>query len=212
RRQYTIHIKNLETGEVLRDVISGTSGGSVWANDNQTLFYTKNNPATLLTEKIMRHTLGADSDDEVVYHESDNTNYIGVSKAKSGKFIYIYSGGTLASETRYLDADDPMGTFKVFQPRMPEVLYSVTALADRFLIVTNQNATNFKLMECPFDKTGQEHWKEVIPHRPDVLLEDVDEFRDFLVVSERKNGLIQLAIRNLKDGSEHYLDFGEEAY
>src|SRR5690606_11850741 len=98
------------------------------------------------------------------------------------------------------------------QPRMPEVLYSVTALADRFLIVTNQNARNFKLMECPFDRTGQEHWKEVIPHRPDVLLEDVDEFHDFLVVSERKNGLIQLAIRNLQNGSEHYLDFGEEAY
>lgn len=213
RRQYTIHVKNLETGEVLRDAIPGTSGGSVWANDNRTLFYTQNNPATLLTEKIMRHTLGADSDgDGVVYHESDNTNYIGVGKAKSGKFIYIYSGGTLSSETRYLDADDPMGTFKLFQPRMPEVLYSVTALADRFLIVTNQNATNFKLMECPFDQTGQEHWKEVIPHRPDVLLEDVDEFRDFLVVSERKNGLTQLAIRNLKDGSEHYLDFGEEAY
>jgi len=213
RRQYTIHIKNLETGEVLKDAVPGTTGGSVWANDNRTLFYTKNNPTTLLTEKIMRHTLGADNEgDGVVYHESDNTNYIGVSKAKSGKFIYIYSGGTLSSETRYLDADDPMGTFKVFQPRMPEVLYSVTALADRFLIVTNQNAKNFKLMECPFGQTGQEHWKEVIPHRPDVLLEDVDEFRDFLVVSERKNGLTQLAIRNLQDGSEHYLDFGEEAY
>lgn len=213
RRQYTIHVKNLETGEVLSDAIPGTSGGSVWANDNRTLFYTKNNAATLLTEKIMRHTLGSDSDnDQVVYHESDNTNYIGVGKAKSGKFIYIYSGGTLSSETRYLDAEDPMGTFKIFQPRMPEVLYSVTALADRFLIVTNQNAKNFKLMECPFDRTGQEHWKEVIPHRPDVLLEDVDEFRDFLVVSERKNGLIQLAIRNLTDGSQHYLDFGEEAY
>ncbi len=213
RRQYTIHIINLETGEILQDAIPGTSGGSVWANDNRTLFYTKNNPATLLTEKIMRHTLGTDTgEDGIVYHEPDNTNYIGVGKAKSGKFIYIYSGGTLSSETRYLDADDPMGTVKVFQPRMPEVLYSVTALADRFLIVTNQNAKNFKLMECPFDQTGQEHWKEVIPHRPDVLLEDVDEFKDFLVVSERKNGLIQLAIRNLKDNSEHYLDFGEEAY
>jgi len=213
RRQYTIHVKNLETGETLKDAIPGTSGGSVWANDNRTLFYTKNNPATLLTENIMRHKLGADTDnDAIVYHESDNTNYIGVGKAKSGKFIYIYSSGTLSSETRYLDADDPMGSFTVFQPRMPEVLYSVTALADRFLIVTNQNAKNFKLMECPFNQTGQEHWKEVIPHRPDVLLEDVDEFKDFLVVSERKNGLIQLAIRNLKDGSQHYLDFGEEAY
>ena len=214
RRQYTLHIKNLETGRILEDAIPGTSGSSVWANDNQTLFYTQNNPTTLLTEKIMRHRLGTETGhDEVVYHETDNTNYIGVSKAKSGRFIYIYSGGTLSSETRYLEADDPMGVFKVFQPRISNVLYSVTALADRFLIVTNQDAKNFKLMECPFDRTGHEHWKEVIPHRPDVLLEDVDEFKDYLVVSERKDGLIQLAIRNLKDGSEeHYLDFGEEAY
>ncbi|WP_245747694.1 S9 family peptidase [Parapedobacter koreensis] len=213
RRQYTIHVKNLETGELLTDAIPATSGGSVWANDNRTLFYTKNNPSTLLTEKIMRHTLGTDSrEDATVYHETDNTNYIGVGKAKSGKFIYIYSGGTLSSETRYLEADNPLGAFKVFQPRMKDVLYNVTALEDRFLIVTNQNATNFKLMECPLDQTGVANWKEVIPHREDVLLEDVDEFKDFLVVSERKDGLTQLAIRNLKDGSAHYLDFGEEAY
>lgn len=213
RRQYTIHVKNLETGELLPVAIAGTTGGSVWANDNKTLFYTKNNPSTLLTEKIMRHTLGTDSgQDVVVYHEQDHTNYIGVGKAKSGKFIYIQSGGTLSSETRYLRADDPLGTFKVFQPRMKNVLYDVTALEDRFLIVTNHNAKNFKLMECPLDQTGVEHWKEMIPHREDVLLEDVDEFKDFLVVSERKNGLVQLAIRNLKDGTQHYLDFGEAAY
>ncbi|WP_353127030.1 S9 family peptidase [Parapedobacter pyrenivorans] len=213
RRQYTIHVKDLETGTILADAIPGTSGGSVWANDNRTLFYTKNNPATLLTEKVMRHTLHADSKvDAVVYHESDNTNYIGVGKAKSGKFIYLYSGGTLSSEVHYLNADDPTGVFKVFQPRMKDVLYSVTALEDRFLIVTNQHAKNFKLMECPFDHTGIADWKEVIPHREDVLLEDVDEFKDFLVISERKNGLIQLAIRNLGEGSQHYLDFGEEAY
>ena len=213
RREYTIFIKDLATGELLTDAIQGTTGGSVWGNDNKTLFYTSKNAVTLLTEKIMRHTLGTDSNrDAVVYHESDNTNYIGVGKAKSGKYIYIYSGGTLSSEIRYLDANSPLDTFKVFQPRMKDVLYSVTALEDRFLIVTNQHAKNFKLMECPFDDTGVEHWKEVIPHREDVLLESVDEFRNFLVISERKNGLTQLAIRNLKDGAEHYLDFGEEAY
>ena len=213
RRQYTIQIKDIETGALMGDVIWGTSGGTVWANDNRTLFYTKNNPSTLLTEKIMRHTLGMNSgEDEVVYHETDNTNYIGVGKAKSGRFIYLYSGGTLSSEVRYLDADDPTGVFKVFQPRMKDVLYSVTALEDRFLVVTNQHARNFKLMECPFDRTGVEHWKEVIPHREDVLLEDIDEFKGFLVVSERKEGLIQLAVRNLGDGTQHYLDFGEEAY
>lgn len=213
RRQYTIHIKNLETGELLSDTMHGTTGGSVWANDNQTLFYVKNNPVTLLTEKIMRHTLGDRSGaDETVYHEPDNTNYIDVSKAKSGAFIYIYSGGTLSSETWYLDAGKPTGAFQVFQPRIRNVLYSVTALDDRFLVLTNHGAVNFRLMECPLDRTYAEHWTEVIPHRADVLLEDVDEFKNFLVISERKEGLIQLAVHNLADRTVHYVDFGEEAY
>lgn len=213
RREYVIHIKNLETGEILPDRIIRTSGGSVWAADNKTLFYTAKNPVTLLSEKIKRHTLGAPVDkDVVVYYEKDNTNYIGVWKSKDDQYIFIYSGGTLSSETRYLKADDPNGTFQVFQPRIKDVLYSVTPLKDKFLVVTNDNAKNFKVMETPLDKTGKENWKEYIPHRSDVLVEGIDEFENFIVVSERKNGLSQLAIRNLQDNSQHYLDFGEAAY
>ena len=213
RREYVIHIKNLETGEILPDRIIRTSGGSVWAADNKTLFYTAKNPVTLLSEKIKRHTLGAPVDkDVVVYDEKDNTNYIGVWKSKDDQYIFIYSGGTLSSETRYLKADDPNGTFQVFQPRIKDVLYSVTPLKDKFLVVTNDNAKNFKVMETPLDKTGKENWKEYIPHRSDVLVEGIDEFENFIVVSERKNGLSQLAIRNLQDNSQHYLDFGEAAY
>lgn len=150
--------------------------------------------------------------DPVVYEEKDNSNYIGVARAKSGKFIYIYSGATTSSETRFISADKPSDLFKVFQPRMKDVLYEVTALEDRFLILTNRDALNFKVMECPLDKTDIEHWKEVIPHRKDVLLEGIDEFKDFIVVSERKDGLTQLNIRSLRNGEEHYLDFGEAAY
>ncbi|MGJ1418133.1 S9 family peptidase [Sphingobacterium spiritivorum] len=213
RREYIVHIKNLETGKIMSDRISRTSGGTTWANDNKTLFYTAKNPVTLLSEKIKRHTLGTDEKNDVtVYHEKDNTNYIGVSKSKNGKYIMIYSGGTLSSEEYILNADDPNGAFKIFQPRIKDVLYSVTALEDRFLIVTNDNAKNFKVMECPLNKTGKENWKEMIPHRADVLVSDIDEFKDFLVISERKNGLTQLAVRNLKDGKQHYLDFGEAAY
>ncbi|SEG47246.1 oligopeptidase B [Sphingobacterium lactis] len=213
RREYVIHIKNLETGEILPDRIIRTSGGSVWAADNKTLFYTAKNPVTLLSEKIKRHTLGAPVDkDVVVYDEKDNTNYIGVWKSKDDQYIFIYSGGTLSSETRYLKSDDPNGTFQVFQPRIKDVLYSVTPLKDKFLVVTNDNAKNFKVMETPLDKTGKENWKEYIPHRSDVLVEGIDEFENFIVVSERKNGLSQLAIRNLQDNSQHYLDFGEAAY
>lgn len=213
RREYVIQFKNLETGELLADKIVRTSGGSVWASDNKTIFYTSKNPVTLLSEKIKRHTLGTDAgSDAVVYEEKDNTNYIGVSKSKNDQYIFIYSGGTLSSETRYIKADEPNAEFKVFQPRMKDVLYDVTPLADKFLIVTNDNAQNFKVMETPLDKTTKENWKEYIPHRQDVLVQGIDEFADYVAISERKNGLTQLAIRNLKDNSQHYLDFGEAAY
>lgn len=213
RRQYTIHIKNLETGEIYPDVIRGTSGSPCWANDNKTIFYTHNNPVTLLSEKIKRHVLGSKaSDDVVVYDEMDRSNYIGVGRAKNGKHIFIYSQATLSSEVRYLDANKPTSEFKVFQSRMKDVLYDITPLEDRFLIRTNLNAQNFRLMECPLDKTDTTSWKEVIPHRTDVLLEGVEEFKDFMVLSERKDGLVKLRIISLGDNKEHYLDFGELTY
>lgn len=214
RREYTIYVKNLETGDLLADKIDRTSGGSTWGNDNQTLFYTAKNPQTLLSEKIKRHVLGQPAaSDATVYEEKDKTNYIGVGKSKNGEHIMIYTGGTLSSEIWILDANKPRESFKVFQPRIKDVLYSVVPLADRFLILTNdEGAQNFKVMETPLDKTGKENWKEFIAHRSDVLISDIDEFKDFLVVSERKGGLTQMAIRSLADGSQHYLDFGEAAY
>jgi len=212
RRQYTIQVKDLETGAMLTDHIQNTEGDPVWAADNKTLFYTAKHPVTLLSEKIQKHRLGTDATkDPVVYEEKDKSNYIGVDKSKSGKYIFIYSSATLSSEARMIPADQPDAAFTVFTPRTKDVLYSVTPLADKFLILTNWNAKNFRLMECPLDQTGKEHWKEVIAHRNDVLVEGVDEFKDFIVISERKNGLAQLRIRNV-NGSEHYIEFEEPAY
>mgnify|MGYP003530056756 FL=1 len=213
RRQYTIYIKNLETGQILPDVVKGTSADPTWANDNKTFFYTSNNPVTLLGEKVKRHTLGTDAaSDATVYDEKDKTNYIGVSKSKNYKYIYVYSGGTLSSEIFYIDASVPTAPFTSFQPRIKDVLYDITPLADRFLIRTNKDAKNFKLMECPLDKTGVENWKDYIPHRTDVLLQGVEEFKDFIVVNERKDGLVKFRVKNLKVNSEYYIDFGEAAY
>ncbi len=213
RRQYTIHIKNLETGEILKDAIVNTQADPTWANDNKTLFYTSKNPVTLLSEKIKRHVVGTDpSQDVTVYEEKDKSNYIGVGKSKNNKHIAVYSYATLSSEIRFIDAATPTAAFKVFQPRMKEVLYDVIPLENKFLIRTNLDAKNFRLMECSLDKTEAANWKEVIPHRTDVLLESVEEFKDFVVLSERKNGLMNLRIRNLKDGNEHYINFGEPAY
>jgi oligopeptidase B len=214
RRQYSIYIKNLETGELLKDVIKNTAGDPCWANDNKTFFYTVKNEVTLLEEQIKRHTLGTDPlNDVVVYHETDNSNYIGVYKSKDSKHIFIISAATLSSELRLIDANKPFEDFRVFQPRMSEVLYYVTPLEDRFLILTNADgATNFKLMECPIDKTDFANWKEVIPVRSNVLLQDVEPFRGFVAVNERKEGLVRIRILNLNDKSEHYLDFSEPAY
>ena len=213
RRQYTIYIKNLETGEIYPDAVKLTGGDPVWANDNRTLFYTANNPQTLLSEKIKRHTLGTEAaTDATVYEEKDKSNYIGVAKCKNNKFIFIYSQATLSSEARWIDAAKPTGGFVSFQPRMKEVLYDVTALEDKFLIRTNWNAKNFRLMECPLDKTDSSYWKEVVPHRADVLLQGVEEFNNFVVLSERKDGLVRMRIRNITGDQEYYIDFGEPAY
>ena len=214
RRQYTIYVKNLETGEILKDAVANTEGDPVWANDNKTFFYTSKNPVTLLSEKIMRHTLGTDAaTDAVVYEEKDKSNYIGVEKSKNDKYIFISSQATLSAEMRMINADRPYDKFKVFQPRLKDVLYRVIPLADKFLILTNKDgAKNFKLMECPLNKTSAANWRVVIPHRMDVLLQGVEEFKDFIAINERKDGLVRIGVRSLKTGAEHFINFGEAAY
>lgn len=213
RRQYTIHIKNLETGEIYKDAIAGTGGDPTWANDNKTLFYTSNNPVSLLSEKIKKHQLGTDaSKDEVVYEEKDKSNYIWVSKSKNEQYIFIISQATLSSEWRMINANTPDAAFTVFQPRIKDVLYDVIPLENKFIIRTNLNALNFKLMECELNQTASSNWKELIPHRKDVLIQGVEEFKDFIVVNERKDGLVKLRVRNLKTNDEHYLNFEEAAY
>ena len=213
RREYTIYVKNLETGEIYPDRIVNTEGAAIWGNDNQTLFYTAKNPVTLLSEKIMRHTLGTDvSKDSCVYEERDNSNYIAVSKSKNAKYIIINSENTLSSEIWLLDADLPHNDFKVFQPRRNDVLYSIVPLEDRFLILTNDEAINFRIMQCPLGKTSREQWTTFLAHRPDVLVSEIEEFKSFLAIAERKDGLTQLAIYNLNSQEQHYLDFGEVAY
>lgn len=213
RRQYKLFVKDLKTGKITDLKISNTTGSATWANDNKTFFYTSKNPETLLTEKIMRHTLGAGADkDVVVYEEKDNTNYIGQGKSKNKKYIFINSSSTTSSEIRYIPADEPMQAFKVFQPRMKNVLYSVVPLENKFLILTNKDALNFKVMETPLHKTDVAAWKDFLPHRKDVLIEDIDAFKNFLVFTERQNGLNRIVILNRKTGKKEFLKFDEPAY
>ena len=213
RRQYNICIKNLETGEMLKDLVPNTEGDPVWANDNQTLFYTAKNPVTLLSEKIKKHKLGSDaSTDKVVYEEKDQSNYIGIAKTKSDKYIFITSEATLSSELRYIDANKPDVAFVVFQPRMKEVLYSIDHANDKFYIRTNDHAKNFKLMTCDENKTDSSNWKELVAHNNDILIQGFELFRNFIAISERKNGLTQLHIINTQNNASHYLAFDEPTY
>ena len=213
RRQYDIYVKNLETGEIYKDKIPNTEGGPVWANDNKTIFYTAKNPVTLLSEKIKRHQLGTDAaTDKTVYEEKDPTNYIGVGKTKSDKFILISSQGTLSSAVRWIDAGKPEGTFTVFQSRMKEVLYDVDHANDKFYIRTNLQAKNFKIVTCPENKTDTASWTDLVAHNDKVLIQGFDLFKNFMAISERKAGLTQIHILNTGDKTSHNLPFDEAAY
>ena len=214
RRKYSIRIKNLETGEVYPEVIETTTGGSTWAADSKTLFYTKKDDETLRSDKIYRHILGTQvSEDVEVYHEDDDTFYTFVYKTKSKKYLVIGSSSTLTSEYRILKADDPLGEFKVFQPRIRGLEYGIAHYDDHFYVLTNaDNAKNFKLMKVEEGDTEKDNWKEVIPHREDVLLEDIEIFKDYYVISERNNGLNKINIKRWDGNLDYYLPFDNETY
>ncbi len=214
RRIYTLYFKNLITGEMMEDVIPAFSGSLAWGNDNKTIFYSKKDEETLRPFQVLRHVLGTDpANDELIYTEDDETYSCGVYKSKSKKYIMLGSYAKMSTEYQFMDADKPMGKFQVFNPREKNLEYDVNHFGDKFYIVTNLDAKNFRLMETTVTKTTKENWTEVIPHREDVMLEGVDIFKDFMVVSERKVGLTNLRIINWNDRTdEHYLNFGEEAY
>lgn len=214
RRQYDIQVKNLITGEVYPDKIENTTGSSVWANDGKTLFYAKKDPVTLRSDKIYRHELGTDSaDDILVFHEKDSTFNTFVYKSKSKKYIIIGSSSTLTSEYQILSSDKPKGDFKVFSPRERGLEYSILHYNGSFYILTNKGgATNFKLMKTSEENTASKDWKEFIPHRKDVLLEGVDIFKEYYVLSERENGLNRLKVSRWDKTDSYHLPFTSETY
>ena len=214
RRQYNIQIKNLQTGEIYPDIINNTTGSSVWASDGKTLFYTKKDPVTLRSDKIYKHVLGTPAEEDVlIFEETDDTYSTFVYKTKSRKFIVIGSGSTLTTEYQILNADNPNGEFKVFSPREKGVEYSISHYNGNFYVLTNKDgATNFKLMVTDEEQTTSENWKEFIPHRENVLLEDIEIFKDYYVLTERENGLNQMKISKWDGSDSYYLPFDSETY
>ena len=213
RRIYTIYFMDLETRTVSDKNIPNSQGSISWANDNKTIFYNSKNLETLRSERVMRYQLGNSGNGEEIYFEDDETFSVFSYKTKSDKYIVVGSSSTLSQEYRILNANDPEGEFKMFQERVDGLEYSISHYDDKWLIVTNKDgATNFKLMSCPESKTSSNSWVDYIPHRGDVLLEGVEIFDDFLVVTERENGLRRVNIRPSSGAESHYINFEEEAY
>ncbi|MDM1550702.1 S9 family peptidase [Empedobacter falsenii] len=213
RRIYTIQIKDLTTGEILSDKIENTTGGSVWAADNQTLFYTRKDE-TLRAYQIWKHKLGTKQEDDVlVFEEADDTFNAFVYKSKSRDYIIIGSSSSVSDEFRYIPSNQPDAAFKIFQERERDLEYSIEHFGDSFYIQTNKDdAFNFKLMKTSVDKTEQENWIDVIPHREETLIEGFEIFKNYLVIEERTNGLLQMNIKAWDNSTDYYLPFNEETY
>jgi oligopeptidase B len=213
RRIHTAYVKNLLTGAVLPDVLPNVTENLVWANDNKTLFYAKQDETTLRQFQIYRHEIGTHPlHDKLVFEENDETFVAYIFKTKSKKFLMIVSAQSITQEYRYLDADDPAGEFTIFLPREREHEYHIDHLRDRFIIRTNNEAKNFRLMWAPLGSTAKESWQEIVPHREDVYLSDFDIFQNHLVLEERSRGLTQIRVLPWAGGDGHYLTFAEPAY
>jgi|TARA_R110002110_G_scaffold64434_8_gene178050 oligopeptidase B len=212
RRQYTIYFKDLESGELLSDKLENTTGGTNWANDNKTVFYTTKDPETLRSNKIWKHTLGTNqSEDKMVFEEKDETFSTRIYKSKSKAYLFIRSSQTLSTEIQFLDANTPDGQFQIIQPRELNHEYTADHYSDHFFIRTNLNAENFKLVKTPISKTTKDNWIDVIAHDKSSYLSGFDIFKDHLVLSERINGLMNIRIKQWT-GEEYNLKFNDPTY
>jgi oligopeptidase B len=214
RRQYTLQIKDLKTNEVFSDKIENTTGSSTWANDNKTLFYTKKDAVTLRSDKIYKHKLYTDEKEDVlVYFEKDETFNTFIYKSKSRNYLIIGSSSTTTSEFQFVNANTPDESFRMFQERVRDLEYSIAHFGEYFYIITNKDgATNFKLQKTPEHQTEKEHWKDVLPYREDVLIEDIEIFSEYLIINERKQGLNKLRIMAWNNTEDYYLPFDGETY
>ncbi|MGF1590710.1 MAG: S9 family peptidase [Pleurocapsa sp.] len=209
--QYTLYFLNLATRELYSETIADTYYSFAWGNDNQTTFYTKIDAANR-PYQLWRHTLGSNSGDVLVYQEDNEAYYLSVGKTRSRAYILLDLGSKVTSEVYYLDANQPTGEFKLFQPRQTGIEYSIEHHRDRFYIVTNESAINFKLMMTPVEATDKTNWQIVIPHREEVMLEGIDAFADYLVIYERQRGLPTGRIQTLATGEIREITFPEPTY
>jgi oligopeptidase B len=209
-RQYTLQVKNLETGELLAERIEKT-GSVVWAADGKTLFYTVEDAAKR-QYRLYRHNVGTTQPDDLICEEKDERFNLGAWKSRSGKYIFMESGSHTTTEGRFIRADEPTSEWNLIAPRQQDVEYYPAHNGDFFYLRVNDTGRNFRLVRAPVSNPGKENWTEAVPHRPDVMLEDADFFKDFYVLHERENGLAHLRVTDLRSGEVHRIEFPEAAY
>ena len=214
RRQYTLKVKDLVTGKLLDTSIENTTGGSVWAKDNETLFYTQKDPITLRSEAIFRHNIFAPNNETtLVYEEEDDTFSVYVMDSKSEDYIFISSYSSLTTEFQYIKSDEPLSDFKYFQKRIRGLEYSISHFEDNFYVFTNaDDSENYKIMKTPVNQTERSNWVDFVDHRPHVLLEDLEIFKEYMVITERENGLSKIRIRSWDGKKDFYLPIEGETY
>ncbi|HBA60475.1 MAG TPA: oligopeptidase B [Elusimicrobia bacterium] len=211
RRFFDVYFKDLETGQVRGEKIVKTAGNLAWANDNRTLFYVRQDPETLRWERVFAHELGGAGDREV-YFEADDTFELGISRSATDKYIFIRTGATLSTEYLLIDADNPGAAPRVFSPRRRELEYEVEDGGAKFYILNNDGARNFKLSECPAGDTSKAAWTDLVPHRDDTLLEDMQVFADRLILKELRGALGRFHVFSRAGGPDSYINFDEPAY
>ncbi len=214
RRQYNIRIKNLETGDFFAETIPNTDGNIVWANDNKTVFYARKDAETLREFQIMRHQIGQNPEKDVlVFEEEDEAFNCYVYKSKSEKYVFIGSYSSESTEYRMIDATKPESEPKIFTKRQNKLEYSVEHDGGNvFYVLHNQKAKNFKLSVTAETKTEIKHWTDFVPYDASFFIEDFELFKDFVVIKERKNGLIQLRVVSKKDKAQYNVEFTEDVY
>ncbi len=214
RRQYTIRVKNLQTGEIHPDRIENADPAIAWAGDSRTFLYVEKDPETLLGYRVRKHVLGGNpADDALLWEQTDTSFYTDLAKSKSQRFIFIATESTVSSEWWYADAKDPQLEFKVVLPRERDHEYSIEHLDQRFVIRTNWQAANFRIMEVPIAASAdRSQWREVLPHRADAYLHEFEVFRDFLAIAERSDGLRKIRIKPWDGGEDRLIAADEAAY
>jgi oligopeptidase B len=214
RRQYEVRIKDLQTGEFLPGLLTNVEANLAWANDNETLLYIRKDPQTLLGNKVYKHRRGTSTDaDQLVYAQDDDSFYMGLGKSKTDRFIYIAVMSTVSSEYRYADANDQQLNFKIAIPRERDHEYQLEDHGDRFIIRTNWQAKNFRIVEAPIEAVADRStWRDVITHRDDAFVDSFEAFAGHLAVSERSGGLQKLRIKDWASSNEIMIDAADAAY